>query len=176
MHRLDGKIAIITGAARGMGRSEAMLFAAEGARVVLTDVLETEVEDLAADLGERATYAKLDVTDAVGWDTVLDHTRATFGEPDVLVNNAGILYAALVDDTSPVDLQHVLAVYLVGPFLGTKIVGCSMAGAGRGSILNVSSRSRCRMKNAVLTIEVRRSHMFFDRARLYRTLRGLSNK
>lgn len=139
MGRLDGKVAIITGAARGMGGAEAHLFLREGARVVMADVLDDEGEALAATFGDGARYVHLDVTDERSWQDALDATRSTFGTPDVLVNNAGVLHAARLVDTELADLRRVLDVNLVGPFLGMKVVGAAMAEAGRGSIVNVSS-------------------------------------
>ncbi len=139
MGRLDGKIAIVTGASRGMGEAEARLFVAEGARVVLTDLLAERGAAVAAELGDAAHFVAHDVTDEVAWQRVLEETRARFGTPDVLVNNAGILHVAPLVATSAADLHRVLDVNLVGPFLGMKVVGAAMAEAGRGSIVNVSS-------------------------------------
>src|SRR5271169_6563479 len=85
--RLDGKVAIVTGAARGMGEAEARLFAAEGAQVVLADILDREGQSVAEQIGAQARYVHLDVTDEAGWHAVLDAATAAFGPPDVLVNN-----------------------------------------------------------------------------------------
>ncbi|MBK9180331.1 MAG: glucose 1-dehydrogenase [Acidimicrobiales bacterium] len=139
MGRLDGKIAVITGAARGMGEADARLFVAEGARVVLADVLDAEGEAVAADLGDAARYVHLDVTDEAGWHAVLDAADNAFGRPDVLVNNAGIVRMGPLVDLDLETLREVLEVNLVGPFLGMKVVGGAMAAAGRGSIVNLSS-------------------------------------
>ncbi|MEZ5233735.1 MAG: glucose 1-dehydrogenase [Acidimicrobiia bacterium] len=139
MGRLEGKIAIVTGAGRGMGEAEARLFAAEGASVVVADVLDDEGAAVAAALGDRGLFVHHDVTDESSWQALLDATRRRFGEPDVLVNNAGILHVAPLLDTDVADLRKVLDVNLVGPFLGMKVVGAAMAGAGHGSIVNVSS-------------------------------------
>ena len=139
MGRLDGKVAIITGAARGMGETEARLFVAEGARVVLADVLEPEGQAVAESLGDAATFVPLDVTDEAAWQRALAHTMATFGPPDVLVNDAGILRAAPLLATDLSTFHEVLEVNLVGPFLGMKTAGAAMVAAGRGSIVNVSS-------------------------------------
>ena len=94
MGRLEGKVVILTGAARGMGEAEARLFVAEGAKVVLADVLDEEGRLVAKSLGDAASYVHLDVTDEQAWRDVLAHTVAAFGVPDVLVNNAGILHVA----------------------------------------------------------------------------------
>ena len=139
MGRLDGKVAIITGAARGMGEAEARLFAAEGARVVLADVLAEEGAAVAADIGDAARFVPLDVTDEAGWVDLLAVTTDEFGCPDVLVNNAGVLVPSPIRDLDVEQLRHVLDVNLLGPILGVKIVGAAMADAGRGSIVNVSS-------------------------------------
>lgn len=139
MGRLDGKVAIITGAARGMGGVEAHLFVQEGAKVVMADVLDEEGQALAGELGDAARYVHLDVADEAGWQSVLAATLDSFGTPDVLVNNAGVLHVAALVDTEEADLRRVLDINLVGPFLGMKVVGAAMAEAGRGSIVNVSS-------------------------------------
>ena len=139
MGRLDGKVAIITGAARGMGEAEARLFAAEGARVVLADVLADEGAAVAADIGDAARFVTLDVTDEGAWLEALAYTMDVFDRPDVLVNNAGVLLPSPIRDLEVDQLHHVLDVNLVGPILGVKVVGSAMADAGRGSIVNVSS-------------------------------------
>jgi len=137
--RLEGKIAVITGAARGMGEAEARLFASEGARVVLADVLDTESKAVAADIGANAHAIHLDVTNEENWRAVLAETQATFGTPDVLVNNAGVLEVAPLLQLTEASLREVLDINLVGPILGMKTLGAAMAAAGRGSIVNVSS-------------------------------------
>ena len=140
MKRVHGKIAIVTGAARGMGAAEARLLVDEGARVVLADVLDAEGKALADELGSSARFAHLDVTQESDWADALDMCRRELGDPDVLVNNAGILrYCPLLDETAD-QLMTVLAVNLVGPFLGMKVVGGAMVAARTGgSIVNVSS-------------------------------------
>ena len=90
MGRLEGKVAIITGAARGQGEAEARLFVAEGARVLLADIRDEEGEAVAADLGDAAAYVHLDVTDAAQWEAAVAHAEERFGPVSVLVNNAGI--------------------------------------------------------------------------------------
>jgi len=139
MGRLDGKVAIITGAARGMGETEARLFVAEGARVVVADVLEAEGRAVAESLGDAAIFVSLDVTDEAAWQQALARTVEAFGPPDVLVNDAGVLRAAPLLATDLATFHEVLDINLVGPFLGMKTVGAAMVGAGRGSIVNVSS-------------------------------------
>jgi 3alpha(or 20beta)-hydroxysteroid dehydrogenase len=137
--RLEGKIAIITGAARGMGEAEARLFAAEGARVVVADVLDAEGKAVAADIGDAAHFVHLDVTDEHAWQALLAETRDTFGNPDVLINNAGVLRVTPLLELSEEALREVLDINLVGPILGMKTIGAAMADAGHGSIVNVSS-------------------------------------
>ncbi|HTY72418.1 MAG TPA: glucose 1-dehydrogenase [Actinomycetes bacterium] len=139
MSRLEGKVALITGAARGMGAAEARLFVAEGARVVITDVLDVEGKVLAEDLGPSAMYVHLDVTDEHEWNVARAVAERTYGRLSVLVNNAGILHYGSLAETSKDDFERVLAVNLVGPFLGMKVVGGAMAAGGGGSIVNVSS-------------------------------------
>lgn len=137
--RLDGKIALITGGARGMGEAEARLFAAEGASVVVADVLDDSGRDVVARIGGSARYVHLDVTEEASWNEALAFARNEFGSPDVLVNNAGVLKYARIVDTDLSLLREVLDVNLIGPFLGMKVVGAAMAEGGRGSIVNVSS-------------------------------------
>ena len=139
MGRLDGKVAIVTGAARGMGEAEARLFAAEGARVVLADVLDREGTAVASSIGDAAAFVHLDVTDEAGWRQVLDAATNRFGIPDVLVNNAGILRVTPILTADLDDVRRIIDVNLMGAFLGIRVVGGAMVDAGRGSIVNVSS-------------------------------------
>jgi 3alpha(or 20beta)-hydroxysteroid dehydrogenase len=137
--RLDGKVAVITGAARGQGEAHARAFVAEGARVVLGDVLDDRCARVAADLGTSATPVHLDVRDEDQWAATVDGAVARFGRLDVLVNNAGILrHATLVDTTLPA-YREVIDVNQVGCFLGMRAVVPTMAAAGGGSIVNTSS-------------------------------------
>jgi cyclopentanol dehydrogenase len=142
MARLDGKVALISGGARGQGAAVACLFAKEGARVVLGDLLESEGTKVAAkivEVGGEAVFVRLDVTCAEDWIKAIDMTVARFGKLDVLVNNAGILRRNLVEDTSVEEWDQVMAVNAKGVFLGTKHVLGEMRKAGGGSIINVSS-------------------------------------
>jgi 3alpha(or 20beta)-hydroxysteroid dehydrogenase len=139
MGRLDGKVAIITGAARGQGAAEARLFAAEGARVVVADVLDDEGKAVAAEIGDAAVYTHLDVTDEGQWADSVALAERTFGPVTVLVNNAGILLFQAVHKTELDDFDRILRVNVHGVFLGMKTVTPSMEKAGGGSIVNISS-------------------------------------
>jgi 3alpha(or 20beta)-hydroxysteroid dehydrogenase len=137
MGQLEGKVAIITGGARGQGASEGALFAAEGATVYLTDVLVDEGAKTAAEIG--ATFLPHDVTDPAGWASVVDRVLAETGRIDVLVNNAGILHWAPMTET-PLDVwNRVIAVNQTGVFLGMQAVAPAMKVQRRGSIVNISS-------------------------------------
>jgi 3alpha(or 20beta)-hydroxysteroid dehydrogenase len=135
--RLDGKTALITGAARGQGAAAARRFVAEGARVVLTDVLDDQGKELAAELG--AEYCHLDVSSEEDWASAIAFTVETFGDITVLVNNAGVLHFSALTETTLADYQRVIGINQVGTFLGMRAVVESMTRAGGGSIVNVSS-------------------------------------
>ena len=140
MGRLTGKIAIISGAARGMGASHAKLFVNEGARVVLTDMREPEGKALADELGENAFFVQHDVTSGAAWDRVVKATEDKFGPANVLVNNAGILGAmATTTDITEKEYMTVIAVNQHSVFLGMHAVIPSILRAGGGSIVNISS-------------------------------------
>jgi len=140
MGRLDGKVALITGGARGMGKSHVRHFVAEGAQVVFGDVLDDRGTAVAAGLGERACrYLHHDVTSEDDWAAAVALAVETFGKLDVLVNNAGILTFASIADMPLPDFRRVLEVNAVGCWLGMKAVIDPMAKAGGGSIVNISS-------------------------------------
>ncbi len=139
MGRLEGKVALITGGARGMGRAYVQRFVAEGARVVFGDVLTDEGEALAAGQGEAVRFVPMDVTRPDDWRTAVDAAVTGFGGLDVLVNNAGILRHRLIEEMSLEEFTRVLEVNLVGQWLGVKSVIAPMRAAGGGSIINVSS-------------------------------------
>jgi 3alpha(or 20beta)-hydroxysteroid dehydrogenase len=140
MARLQGKVAIVTGASRGMGASHARMFVAEGAQVLLTDMRADEGHALATELGDRAAFAEHDVTKADDWQRIVAAAESHFGPVNVLVNNAGILGPmAKTADVSEADYMHVCAVNQHSVFLGMRAVIPSMLKAGSGSIVNISS-------------------------------------
>jgi 3alpha(or 20beta)-hydroxysteroid dehydrogenase len=139
MGALDGKVAIITGAARGQGAAAARLFVNEGARVVIGDVLDDIGKELAASLGDAALYRHLDVSSEDDWKRVVGEAVDTFGGVDILVNNAGILRFMGLAETSLEDYLRIVNVNQVGTFLGMREVAKPMMAAGRGSIVNISS-------------------------------------
>ncbi|MFE7582971.1 glucose 1-dehydrogenase [Streptomyces gardneri] len=138
---LTGKVALVTGAARGMGEAEARLLVALGARVVLTDVREAEGEATAASLGPAARFVRHDVTDERSWNTAVATAVDTFGRLDVLVNNAAIYSTSPIVDEDPARLEALLRVNLIGPFLGIRAVAAAMRAGGGGSIVNISSQA-----------------------------------
>lgn len=139
MGRLDGKVALITGAARGQGEAEARLFVAEGARVVIADVLDAEGAEVAQSLGAAAAYVHLDVTSEDDWSAALAAADAAFGALHVLVNNAGILKFNQLANMSTADFRRVLEVNLVGAFLGIRACAPAIEASGGGAIVNISS-------------------------------------
>ena len=142
--RLDGKVAIISGGARGMGASEAKLFAREGASVVIGDVLEDEGRQTEAEINEtggRALFVRLDVTSQADWDAAVATAVQRFGGLDILVNNAGILVTSSIEDMTVEMWDQVMDVNAKGVFLGTKAAITQMKQTGGGSIVNISSIS-----------------------------------
>src|SRR6266576_4066859 len=140
MGRLDGKVALITGGARGMGKSHVRHFVAEGARVVFGDVRDDQGQYVAAKLGEQSCrYLHLDVTSEDDWAVAVAATEEAFGRLDVLVNNAGILTFAPIAEMTLEGFRRVLEVIAVGCWLGMKAVIEPMKRAGGGSIVNISS-------------------------------------
>ena len=140
--RLKDKVAIITGGAHGMGEAEARLFAEEGARVVIADVLVKEGEAVAADIsaGQRqARFVRIDVTSETDWQRLIAETIAAYGKLDILVNNAGISGSSVGDPDGMEGWQRLLAVNATSVFLGTKLAAAEMAKTGGGSIVNISS-------------------------------------
>ena len=141
--RLAGKVALVSGGARGMGAAEARLFATQGAKVVIGDVLETEGRQTEADInasGGEALFVRLDVTSEANWQQVIAAAISHFGKLDVLVNNAGISAKGMVEDTTVEDWNRVMDINAKGVFLGTKAAIPAMCQAGGGSIINISSQ------------------------------------
>lgn len=139
MKRLEGKVAIITGAAQGMGASHARKFVEEGAKVVLTDLNKEKGEALSAELGENALFVSQNVTSAEDWANVVAEAEKTFGKVDVLVNNAGITMAKSILQTTEEEYRRIVEINQVSVFLGMKTVIPAMQKAGGGSIVNISS-------------------------------------
>ena len=139
MKRLEGKVAIITGAAQGMGASHARKFIEEGAKVVLTDLNKEKGEALSAELGENALFVSQNVTSAEDWAKVVAEAEKTFGKVDVLVNNAGITMAKSILQTTEEEYRRIVEINQVSVFLGMKTVIPAMQKAGGGSIVNISS-------------------------------------
>lgn len=137
--RLSGRTAIITGGARGQGAATARIFAAEGARVVVADVLADEGEAVAASIGSSALFRKLDVTDEAAWNELVAEIGSLWGSVDILINNAGILHASTLLDLAKSDFERVLNINLIGAWLGIKAAAPTMIAAGRGSIVNICS-------------------------------------
>ena len=150
MGRLDGKVAIVTGAARGTGEATARLFVREGARVILGDIRDEDGEKVAKDLGTGAHYVHLDVTSEDDWRKAVNEAIDRFASLDVLVNNAAVLLMAAIEDTSLADFERVVRVNQMGTFLGIRSVLAHMKGVGKGSIVNVSSIDGMTAKNGLV--------------------------
>ena len=139
--RLANKVAIVTGAASGMGKATAVRFAKEGAKVVIADMLEEEGNAVAASIGDAAVFMPLNVTEEAGWAKVISDTVAKWGKIDILVNNAGISGSAVNDLLETGIWERVMAVNSTGVFLGVAAVVPQMKKNGGGSIINLSSIS-----------------------------------
>ncbi|MER8195619.1 SDR family NAD(P)-dependent oxidoreductase [Streptomyces microflavus] len=140
MGKLDGRVVLVTGAARGQGEQEARLFAAEGARVVIADVLVEQGEALAKELGEGvARFVRLDVGSEEGWAEAVGVAKDAFGKIDGLVNNAGILRFNELVNTPLAEFEQVVRVNMTGAFLGIRAVAPEIEAAGGGTIVNTSS-------------------------------------
>jgi NAD(P)-dependent dehydrogenase (short-subunit alcohol dehydrogenase family) len=142
MGRLDGKVALISGGARGQGATEVHLFVREGAKVVFGDVLDEagrQVEAAVRAAGGEARYVHLNVTSETDWRQAVETAVQHYGKLNVLVNNAGILIRKSIEDTTEDDWDRIMAVNVKGVFLGTKYAIPAMRRAGGGSIINISS-------------------------------------
>jgi len=142
MGRLDGKVALISGGSKGQGAAEAKLFAQEGAKVVLADILDDEGKKVEAEINEtdgEAMYLHLDVTSEADWAAAVKAAVDNYGKLDILVNNAGILLRKGVEETSAEEWDRIQDVNSKGVFLGVKAAIPAMREAGGGSIVNISS-------------------------------------
>ncbi len=141
MGKLDGRVALISGAARGQGEAEAREFVAEGAQVVLGDVLDDLGAKVATDLGDAAVYVHLDVTSPELWKAAVDTAVSRFGRLDILVNNAGILKVGMIESQPLEDYMAVINVNQVGCWLGMQAAIPALKASGGGVIINTSSTS-----------------------------------
>jgi NAD(P)-dependent dehydrogenase (short-subunit alcohol dehydrogenase family) len=139
--RLKGKVAIVTGGASGMGRSEATIFAREGARVLVADILEKEGQEVAKSIGDAARFMQLDVTSEPDWQALVATAEREFGRLDILVNNAGISGTYTADLASTEAWDRVMDINAKGVFLGMKHAVPALKRAGGGAIVNISSIS-----------------------------------
>ena len=142
MGRLDGKVALISGGARGQGATETTMFVREGAKVVFGDVLDDEGRKVEAEVraaSGEATYVHLNVTSEADWQAAVETAERRYGKVDVLVNNAGILIRKSIEETTAEDWDRIMAVNVKGVFLGTRAAIPAMRRAGGGSIINISS-------------------------------------
>jgi 3alpha(or 20beta)-hydroxysteroid dehydrogenase len=139
MGRFDGTVAMISGGARGMGASHARMLAAEGASMVIGDVLDGEGKALADELGDSATYVHLDVTSSDDWVAAYATAEQQYGAVNLLINNAGIVTFGSVEQLSPEDFRRIIDINLTGTFLGMHHGVASLRRAGGGAIVNVSS-------------------------------------
>ncbi|WP_207307660.1 SDR family oxidoreductase [Arthrobacter sp. S39] len=139
MNRLTDKVALISGAARGLGAEFVRQLAAEGASVVIGDILDEDGRQLAAEIGKDARFVHLDVRDYNEWTAAVALTQDTFGRLDILVNNAGVVRSAPIDEHSPEDWNLVIDINLTGSFYGIRAAAAALKASGRGSIINISS-------------------------------------
>jgi len=139
MSRLDKKVAIITGAAKGLGEANARLFAQEGAVVILTDMDTDNGNRVASEIGDQASFYKHDVRDEDQWKSLISDVVAKHGQVDILVNNAGVVEAGTIEDQSIEDFRFVMGVSVEGTFFGCKHVIAEMKKTGGGSIINMAS-------------------------------------
>ena len=139
MDRLVGKVALVTGGARGIGEGIVRRFVAEGARVMITDVLVAEGQALADELGGAAAFIRHDVVSRAEWDAALAATETKFGRLDILVNNAGVIVFKRLDDLTEADMRRIIDINLMGTMIGTQAAIPALERAGGGSIINMSS-------------------------------------
>lgn len=139
MNRLSGKVALISGGARGMGASHARAIVAEGGQVIIGDILIDDGEALADELGENAFFVNLDVSDFNSWRSAVDFSIKKFGGLNILINNAGIINMGGLDDYDIEEWDKIIAINLTGPFLGIKAAAEALARSAPSSIINISS-------------------------------------
>ncbi len=137
MRRLEGKVALVTGGARGIGEGIVRRFVSEGAQVMISDVLDTEGQALADELGQA--YVHLDVSSKAEWDKAIAATETHWGRLDCLVNNAGVLVFKRLDDLTEDDIRRIIDINLIGTILGAQAAIPALERAGGGSIINMSS-------------------------------------
>jgi 3alpha(or 20beta)-hydroxysteroid dehydrogenase len=139
--KLEGRIAVITGASRGQGEATAHIFAQEGARVVVADISEPEGRAVADAIGANAMFYPLDVASEESWQSLLDTVSNHWAAPDILVNNAGIVHPVDALALEKADFERVLSINLIGAWLGIKAVAPGMIAKGKGAIVNIVSSS-----------------------------------
>ena len=142
MGRLEGKVILISGGAKGQGATESIMFAGEGAKIIIGDILDDEglkIESQIRELGGDATFVHLDVTQESDWDNAVKTAISSYGGLNVLVNNAGILIRKSIEDTTVEDWDRIMSINAIGVFLGTKAAIPALREAGGGSIINISS-------------------------------------
>jgi 3alpha(or 20beta)-hydroxysteroid dehydrogenase len=145
-----GKVALVTGSARGTGEQTAHLLVEEGARVVVADVQDELGQKVAAALGDAGHFVHLDVSSEESWNSAIRETVTHFGKLDVLVNNAGLFVMKSVEDTAQADFERLFRVNQLGPFLGIRSVVSAMREVGGGSIVNISSVDGLSAKNGLI--------------------------
>ena len=149
MNRLEGKVALVTGSARGIGAGVVRRLVAEGAKVIVADVLEEEGTALAAELGDGTRFVRLDVTSVADWNAAIALAEEAFGRLDILVNNAGVIVFKAIDDLSEDEMRRIIDVNLMGTMLGTKRAIAALERSGGGSIVNISSADGISGANAL---------------------------
>lgn len=150
MTRLAGKVAIISGAAQGMGAATARLFAAEGAKVVLGDILEEQGRAVAAEIGDAALFCRLDVRNEEEWAAAVKAAVDRFGKLDILVNNAAITHFGPAEELRKEDAERVLGINVIGTMMGVKHAVPALQANGRGVIVNISSVDGLRGCNGLI--------------------------
>ena len=148
MSRLAGKVAIVTGGARGMGAVTAKLFIEHAAKVIIADIIDEAGEALAASLGDNARYVHADVSNEADWQTLISAAES-FGPLNILVNNAAVLHVASIADSDADDYMRVIKINQLGTYLGIRAAITPMKKAGRGSIINISSIDGLQAKNGL---------------------------